>query len=339
MKIQNSNVSLSSSHDLHYERSEKESLKMWNTPEEAPERLRNRDRLELSKDYRYQKQSAELSGIEGSVEDAGLDPKLMSIIRALESLTGKKIDVSFLKKVAPSDSSFDFLQQTEQQTQLQGWGIDYRYEKHEIHQESLQFSAQGTVQTQDGRKIDFSLALSMQNRSELHESISLKAGDALIDPLVLNFGTGTVSLSTLKHSFDLDLDGKSDTFSFAGSGSGFLALDKNSDGSINDGSELFGPSLGNGFKELSAYDSDKNNWIDENDSVFEKLLIWTKDENGEENLYGLKEKGVGALYLGAVSTAFELESAGYTAGALKESSVFLRENGSVGTLQEMDLKA
>jgi hypothetical protein len=31
---------------------------------------------------------------------------------------------------------------------------------------------------------------------------------------------------------------------------------------------LFGPQTGNGFAELAEYDEDKNNWIDENDSIY-----------------------------------------------------------------------
>jgi hypothetical protein len=156
--------------------------------------------------------------------------------------------------------------------------------------------------------------------------------------LVINFGAATVSISDIKHDFDLNLDGKSDTFNFVGNGSGFLALDKNKDGIINDGSELFGPKLGNGFKELSAYDTDANNWIDENDAIFEELLIWTKDEAGVENLFTLKDKGIGALYLGSAITPFGLNNVNGSAGAMKESSIYLRENGSAGTMQEIDLK-
>jgi len=178
----------------------------------------------------------------------------------------------------------------------------------------------------------------MNKTSISQESISFKAGDALIDPLVINYGGNKVRLTEVKHSFDLDLDGKKDEINFVGQGSGFLALDKNQDGTINDGNELFGPKSGNGFSELAKYDDDKNGWIDENDAVFNKLKIWTKDENGTMNLYSLKEKGVGALYLEKASTQFDMESNGEKAGKLKESSVFLREDGSAGTLQEIDLK-
>lgn len=116
-------------------------------------------------------------------------------------------------------------------------------------------------------------------------------------------------------------------------GSGFLTLDKNSDGIVNDGSELFGPNSGDGFQDLKVYDQDNNSWIDENDVVFNKLRIWTKDENGNENFYSLKDLGIGALYLENVSSAFE-----FNEGNMAKSSIFLRENGLAGVISEIDLK-
>ncbi len=61
----------------------------------------------------------------------------------------------------------------------------------------------------------------------------------LTDPLVINLDTEAASVSDQKFYFDLDADGHAEQISFLNSGSGFLALDKNGDGVINDGSELF----------------------------------------------------------------------------------------------------
>ena len=192
---------------------------------------------------------------------------------------------------------------------------------------------------EDGRKIDFKMAFAMKSESIKQESVSFKAGDALVDPLVINFGNSSVGFSEITHKLDLDLDGKRDAFKFVNSGSGFLALDKNRDGKINDGTELFGPNSGNGFKDLREYDTDHNNWIDENDAIFEKLLIWTKDDSGEENFYSLKDKGIGALYLENVSTKFDFtDNADNLQGVMDASSIYLKENGGVGSIQEIDLK-
>ena len=86
--------------------------------------------------------------------------------------------------------------------------------------------------------------------------------------------------------------------SFVGPGSGFLALDQNGDGTVNDGSGLFGARTGNGFHELAAYDDDGNGWIDEGDSVYVGLRIWEKDAEGNDRLMALGKRGLGAIFLG-----------------------------------------
>lgn len=346
MKIEQSNISLFSSYQKSHKTEEVESLRMWNDKEAAPERVSGGDRLELSKEFRKMENEAKQINSESCAFDVELDPKLMAIIRALESLTGKKINLSMFRhgnssgrnEVAQSSAKNSSDENSE--PQRAGWGMEYSYSRSEVSSEDLRFSASGSVSTKDGAQIDFKLAFSMSRSVETHESLSFKAGDALIDPLVLNFDGNTVTMGNIKHTFDLDLDGKDDEFSFVGGGSGFLAIDANGDGKINDGSELFGPTLGNGFDELAAYDKDGNMWIDESDAIFEKLLIWTKDENGNEELYTLKEKNVGALYLNAVSTTFDLnDSQNNQVAKMRESSLYLSEDGRAGTLQEVDLRA
>lgn len=106
---------------------------------------------------------------------------------------------------------------------------------------------------------------------------------------------------------------------------------------INDGKELFGPSAGNGFEELKQYDSDNNNWIDENDSIWDKLSIWTKDENGNDKLLALGMVGVGAIYVGNIDTEYSIKNSQNTSlGEIKSSSIFLKEDGTAGTIHHID---
>lgn len=346
MKIEQSNLSLFSSYQKKNEIEEIESLRTWSREEDAPERLRVGDRLELSKNFLKVHQDRKLAISDSSkLEEIELEPKLKAIIRALEALTGKKINISLYRHDNSSKGSevADLRANNHAKgggtPQRLGWGMEYNYSRKEVTSEQLKFSASGSVTTKDGARIDFKLAFGMSKNVATHESISFKAGDALIDPLVLNFGGDIVTIGNIKHTFDLDLDGSDEEFSFVGSGSGFLAIDKNGDGKINDGSELFGPTLGNGFEELSDYDEDGNMWIDESDSIFENLLIWTKDEDGNEELYNLKDKNVGALYLSKALTTFDLDDAQNSMVAkMRESSIYLSESGGVGTLQEIDLK-
>lgn len=207
-------------------------------------------------------------------------------------------------------------------------------------EENTAFTSQGLVKTADGREITFGISVEM-SRSYVEQNDYLKeeVGYVFTDPLVINMDADVASVSDQKFYFDLDADGKEEQISFAGEGSGFLALDKNSDGTINDGNELFGTKSGDGFKDLSAYDKDKNGWIDENDEIFNQLKIWTKDEDGKDQLVDLKKAGVGALYLGKVSTEFSLNNQedNRTNAVIRSTGMYLKESGEAGTLQHVDL--
>lgn len=217
--------------------------------------------------------------------------------------------------------------------------LSLRQESWFAEQESTSFSTVGTVRTSDGREIHFNVDVAMSRSFEQRFSQELKQTNyKMCDPLVINMDVGSAELRDQKFFFDLDADGQEEEISMLGSGSGYLALDKNGDGKINDGSELFGTSSGDGFSDLARYDQDGNGWIDENDEIWSKLQIWTKDENGQDKLYKLSEKGVGAIYLGSASTDFSLVGAdGYTNGMIRKTGIFLYENGAAGTVQHLDV--
>ncbi len=206
--------------------------------------------------------------------------------------------------------------------------------------EQTSFSTEGKVVTASGKEISFSVDVEM-SRSFYEETASVIDLSAvrLTDPLVINLDTEAASVSDQKFYFDLDADGHQEQISRLGAGSGFLALDKNGDGIINDGSELFGTASGNGFADLAQYDQDGNGWIDEADEIFNKLLIWQKDENGKDILRGLGAAGVGAIYLGNINTQFSLnsETDNKTNAVVRQTGTFLYENGNAGTMQQIDL--
>ncbi|MCI5953316.1 MAG: hypothetical protein MRZ49_01870 [Lachnospiraceae bacterium] len=217
--------------------------------------------------------------------------------------------------------------------------LSYSQETYFEETESADFSAVGTVKTTDGREINFNVNVGMSREfQEYYREDMELASFTMCDPLVINLDTDAVQLQDQTFYFDIDADGEQDEISRLGAGSGYLALDKNEDGIINDGSELFGTVSGNGFADLAKYDEDGNGWIDENDGVWDKLKIWAKDENGNDVLYRLTEKGVGAVCLQNVTTDFAQKgSGGQTLGAVRNTGVFLYENGNVGTVQHVDV--
>ena len=208
-----------------------------------------------------------------------------------------------------------------------------------VESECTTFKSAGIVKTADGRSIDFNVDVSM-SRAFMSRIDSLTVEEYIkTDPLIINLDSNIASVSDQKFFFDLDSDGENEEISFAGRGSGFLALDKNGDGKINDGSELFGTVSGDGFADLAKYDRDGNGWIDENDDIFSGLRIWTKDEKGRDVLLDLKRADVGAIYLGNTDTQFSLkDDENRLNGEIKKTGIYIKESsGSVGTLNHVDL--
>lgn len=221
-----------------------------------------------------------------------------------------------------------------------GFGLIYDYHESRYEFEKTEFSAGGTITTADGQRIDFSIALSMSREFYSEENLSIRAGDALKDPLVINFAGTAAQLTQRDFSFDIDSDGTRDQIAFVGPGSGFLALDRNGDGVVNNGSELFGTASGDGFGDLSGYDKDGNGWIDENDAVYEGLRIWTRSADGSTQLLGLGQAGIGALYLGHIETLFSVKDPDESLlGQVRSTGLALLENGRAVTMQQLDLAA
>lgn len=221
----------------------------------------------------------------------------------------------------------------------QEWKIQTVTSSFFAEHEVTEYSTQGKVCTADGREITFGISVEMSRSFVEATEVYTEGSYVLKDPLVINLDSNIAEVSDKKFYFDIDADGKEEEISELGSGSGYLALDKNGDGIINDGSELFGTKSGNGFADLAAYDGDGNGWIDEADEIFSQLKVWVKDENGENRLLDLKEAGVGAIFLGSADTKFSLNNVetNATNAIIQKTGVYLRENGTAGTVQHVDL--
>ena len=216
------------------------------------------------------------------------------------------------------------------------YGVEERYSC-EVQQVS--FRSNGSVTTQDGRSFEFKLDFEMSSRFEQYYASMSQDIISMCDPLVLNFAGDIADLSDQKFSFDLDCDGEAEEISLLKGSNGFLSLDKNGDGIINDGSELFGAVSGDGFKDLAAYDMDNNGWIDENDDIFDALKIWYRDCDGTDKLLDLRGANVGAIYLGNADTDFNLRSADTfnVNGAIRKAGIFLYENAMAGSIVHLDI--
>lgn len=360
MRIESSSILMASANQSFHLYSKEESLKTWvgdtrpdfeGTGNTGAASSARQDLVNIS----AASKSVQLSANKGTKDSKDCDSvtiepsehdkiTLRLLEKLLEQLTGKKFKFKLMQGMelktenleCPESQSSD---QTPPAGTRAGWGLEYDLHEKYYESEQTAFEAQGVVRTSDGKEINFSLDLEMSREFASQNDVSIRAGDAVkVDPLVINFAGTAAQLTSGKFSFDLDADGSDEQISSLSAGSGFLALDLNGDQLINDGSELFGPKTGNGFAQLAGYDATGDSWIDENDPVFDSLRVWTMDEQGNSSLYSLGQAGVGAIYLGNVETPYSLKGAdNQLQGSIAQTGIAVMEDGSVATVQDVDL--
>lgn len=333
MRVNESSVELKASSYQRKVEKETSSLQVWDHRDAKTKEVGPGDQLELSEEELLLSEEDEL--------------KLRLIELFIEKLTKKEFRFTRVAFYSPRAINLDIREMEQEQPidrkpqprpKEAGWGIRYHHSKESLRQQKMSFKAKGTVKLEDGREIEIDYNLHMSEEFYSKRSETLLAGDALIDPIVINYKGPGKGLTKEKYAFDLDMDGTKDQISFVAPGSGFLSYDKNGNGIIDDGGELFGPATNDGFMELAAYDEDGNGWIDEGDEIFSQLRIWEKDSTGEDHLISLGEAGVGAIYLKNVNTGFDYHDDDQKLqGKMRKSSIFLREDGTSGSVHEIDL--
>lgn len=301
------------------------------------------------------------SAVDAAKEAADNDPILSMIRSMVEMLTGRPVktfsSADFSRAItsspavsrstaspAGSDTASTAQASAAQASTAQA-SFGGEYERHRVYQESesTAFSASGVIRTQDGQEIQFNLDLQMERSYREESHVSLRYGNAAVrrDPLVINFSGNAAQLLDQHFRFDLNNDGQAEELPMLASGSGYLAFDRNGNGRIDNGSELFGPGTDNGFGELADLDADGNGWIDEADPLFSKLGIWQATGDGDNatmELLSLASSGVGALALAHAATPFELRGSGNSnLGGIRSSGIALTEDGKVLSMQEIDL--
>lgn len=130
-----------------------------------------------------------------------------------------------------------------------------------------------------------------------------------IDPIIFDLdGDGIETVSVDKGTyFDLDNNGFSEKSGWISADDGFLVMDRNNNGMIDSGEELFGDQTilqdgaqsKNGYEALTELDQNKDGRIDENDEQFQSLKIW-RDLNQDgyssaDELFDLKDYNIRAI--------------------------------------------
>ena len=163
------------------------------------------------------------------------------------------------------------------------------------------------------------------------------------DPLIIDLGESGIELRSLEHgvNFDLDNNGFAEKTAWIGTEDGFLALDRNGNGNIDNGGELFGDQVilkdgsksASGFEALLELDDNGDGIIDNNDASFANLRVWIDvNHNGKSEsneLKTLNEIGVVSISLEHSEVSIVDEETG--ARIAETASVTINKNGTVLT--------
>lgn len=132
------------------------------------------------------------------------------------------------------------------------------------------------------------------------------------DPLILDLDGDGIFTKTRESGvyFDFDGDGFKEKTAWVDDGDGMLVYDRNGNGVIDNGGELFGDKTilsngrlaKNGFEALAELDSNGDGIINNEDEVFNQLKVWI-DKNSDgisqtDELFTLDELGIESISLG-----------------------------------------
>ena len=164
------------------------------------------------------------------------------------------------------------------------------------------------------------------------------------DPIILDLDGDGFNIENKENGthFDLDNNGFAEKINWT-SKDGFLCLDLNGNGIIDNGGELFGDNTlladgtkaKNGFEALAQYDSNGDGIIDKNDEIFNSLRIWVDSDgsgtSGEGELKTLSELGISGIKLNYT----RLNGKTGTEAILGNTAKFIREDGTEGSAAEL----
>jgi hypothetical protein len=156
-------------------------------------------------------------------------------------------------------------------------------------------------------------------------------------PIILDLnGDGVKTLSINSGvKFDLFAEGGAINTGWVSSGDGLLVLDRNHDGQINDGSELFGSAtkLANGqtapdgYAALRELDSNSDGVIDSKDMAYNDLKVWV-DSNSDGVTEGGELKSLASLNIASINTNAQVGSATDNGNILGLTSTYQTTDGA-----------
>ena len=160
------------------------------------------------------------------------------------------------------------------------------------------------------------------------------------DPITLDLDGDGIELTHYNQGAQFDITGKNPAAktAFVTGGDAFLALDRDNDGAITSGKELFGDQNGaaNGYEELAKLDTNRDGFIDVRDKDFSKLLLFKDNGDGKTDkgdLITLADAGIVELNLQYANVGMKAAGGNHIA----QTAAYRRADGTTGRTADVVL--
>lgn len=191
-------------------------------------------------------------------------------------------------------------QQSPPATSNQAGSPTYQQSTSYFEAQSITFNAEGSISTQDGQNVKFSVSLSMSRLFYNQANINAASGDAgTKDPLQVSFDGMAAELTTTSFNFSIDNKGSVDQVATnpklapavtAAPVSGQIAGDNTTAGLQNSGTQ-----------NTTQQDDPFGSLVNAVTSFFNALQIWQHHADGSQQLLALGDQSIGAIFLGHVT--------------------------------------
>jgi hypothetical protein len=260
------------------------------------------------------------------------DPRKIADAQQSGAEAGQKI------QEATQQASQQPVQQPQQPSEV--W-VDAGVRRTTEIREQVEFEAELRARVEDGKggTVEQSVSVKIRASREFfqQEEATLQVGERpKKDPLVLDLTGAGIDLTGVEDGtvFDLDADGVAEKAATVRGGTGLLWMDRNGNGQLDDGTELFGDVGGaaNGFEALASLDANSDGRIDIEDTTFGNLRL-RLNSGGQMQDVTLAEAGVASLGLQHVALPASLGDS----ASVDAVGAFQRTDGTLGAMADVRL--
>lgn len=192
-------------------------------------------------------------------------------------------------------------------------------------------NVQTTLPVRTTANISFRMEFKFEMSLEIR--LAVQRLDQQQDPIVIDLDGDGIELTSVENGvyFDIRGTGRPVQTAWIKGGDAFLVWDRNGNGVIDNGLELFGDQWGakNGFEELRKLDSNRDGFIGPEDIHFNQLLLWRDNGDGistREELLTLSQVGIERISVNYQDTDIRTD----TGNIISQKSFYIRKGGSVG---------